>query len=480
MSAATRPGPIRFGTSGWRGILGDELHDRRVAAAVTGVAAWLGATRAVGPVLVAHDRRFGGARWAALAAAVLRARGRVVRVAREPAPTPALARAVRREGAAAALVFTASHNAAWDHGLKVLDGRGASAAPAVTGVIERAAAEALASSLEPPASRVERGVDLLGPYRADLRGALSGSLDGLGVAYDAMHGAAAGVLDAVLREAGARLRVLRVEPDLRFGGSAPDPTPARLAALRRTVASDPRCALGLASDGDGDRYAVVDEAGRCISESQALALLVDHLARSGRVRAGVAISLATGSLVERVARHHGMTVERYPIGFKHMADALAAGTVDVAGEESGGFALGVFSLDKDGMLAGTLLAEMATREPLGRTLRRLERRFGRLASGRRALPADPVASESLERLRERPPQRLASGAVRAVDVRDGLRLELEDGFLMLRRSGTEGVLRVYAEAPSARGLARRLGEGERLLRARGHGCPGRILSTAKG
>jgi len=470
VSAATRPGPIRFGTSGWRGILGDELQDRRVAAAVTGVAAWLGATRAPGPVLVSHDRRFGGARWASLAAAVLRGRGRVVRVTRGPAPTPALARAVRRERAAAALIFTASHNAASDHGLKVLDGRGASAPPAVTGVIERAAAEALAASLEAPSGRLERGVDLLGPYRADLLRALSVRLDGLGVAYDAMHGAAAGVLDAVLRESGARLRLLRAEPDLRFGGSAPDPTPARLTALRRLVASDRRCALGLASDGDGDRYAVVDEAGRCISESQALALLVDHLARSGRVSAGVAISLATGSLVERVARHHGMSVERHPIGFKHMADALAAGRVDVAGEESGGFALGAFSLDKDGMLAGALLAEMAAREPLGRTLRRLERRFGKLASGRRALPADPAAAEALEGLREHPPQRLASGVVRGVDARDGLRLELEDGFLMLRRSGTEGVLRVYAEAPSARGLARRLGEGEALLRARGHGC----------
>jgi phosphomannomutase len=162
-----------------------------------------------------------------------------------------------------------------------------------------------------------------------------------------------------------------------------------------------------------------------------------------------------------------------------MADALAAGEADVAGEESGGFALGGFSLDKDGMLAGVLLAEMAAREPLGRTLRRLERRFGRLACGRRSLPADPAACEALERLRALPPRRLAGDAVRGASDRDGLRLELDDGFLMLRRSGTEGVLRVYAEAPSARSLAGRLGLGEALLRTRGHGCPGRILSTAK-
>jgi len=466
--AAARP--IHFGTSGWRGILGDEITEARVGVAAAAVADWLRATRARGPVVVVHDRRFGGARLVRRAAGVLEARGHRTLRAGGAVATPLAARAVLREGAAAALVFTASHNPPAHHGLKILDHRGASAPVTATRYLERAAVARLGAP--PPPARGPRGAtrDLRTPYLAELGALLRREIFAgarLALAYDAMHGAGAGVVDVALERLGVEVRRLRLDGDWGFGGCPPDPRPERLGSLRAQVRRRRRLTLGLATDGDADRYAVLDAGGRVLSESRALAVLVDHLARTGRVRRGVALSTATGSLVERVARSHGLAVERHPIGFKHLGDALAAGRVDAAGEESGGFALACFGREKDGILAACLLAEAAAEIPLTARVRALERRHGPCAYGRVALAASPGSRDALERLRRAPPRRVDGSRVRSVDTAEGLRLALDDGFLMLRASGTEAVVRVYAEAPHAGSLRRRLRLGRGWLDAAG-------------
>jgi phosphoglucomutase len=289
----------------------------------------------------------------------------------------------------------------------------------------------------------------------------------LGVVYDALHGTGSGVCDRALGQLGVRVELLHGERSPRFGGGAPDPVPARLGELTRRVRAGSGLRIGLATDGDADRYAVIDADGRALSETQALALLVDQLARTGRAQRGVAISIATGSLPERVAVEHGLAVVRYPIGFKHLTQALYEGSADLAGEESGGFALGAMARDKDGILACALLAELAaaTRAPLRARLTELERRHGRSVCGRLALPASDATRARLARLRAASPERAGAQRVRAVDTRDGLRLGLDDGFLMLRASGTEPVLRIYAEAPDRSALERRFAVGRRLLDA---------------
>jgi phosphomannomutase len=285
--------------------------------------------------------------------------------------------------------------------------------------------------------------------------------------FDAMHGSGAGVLDVALLEAGARVEVLRADPDPRFGGSPPDPRPEQLHALRRAVRSGRGLRLGLATDGDADRFAVVDADGRVLSESEAVALLVDHLARTGRIRAGVALSLATGGLAERVARAHGLRVERYPLGFSHLAAALESGGADVAADESGGFAWGRVGPGKDGLLAGGLLTEIVaeTRAPLSKRIADLERRHGRSCCARTAVPATPSALARFDRLCTTPPARVAGEGARVEPMADGLRLLLDDGFLVLRASSTEPVLRVYAEAAGPARVRRRLAAGRSLLGA---------------
>jgi phosphomannomutase len=417
-------------------------------------------------VIVAHDTRFLGERMAALAAAAMHARGQRPLLARGAVPTPVVARAVRRRRARAALVFTASHNPPDYQGLKLLDASGGSLGRDQTLRIESLLG---APREDPPAAphRI-RSLDLVTPYLEELQGVVDRTPIAraqLRVVYDAMHGAGAPVLGSALAGLGARVRLLRGEPDPRFGGTAPDPVPERLRDLTRSLRAARGLGLGVATDGDADRFAAVDSDGRLLSQTESAALLVDHLARSGRIRRGVALSVAAGSLVEKVARGHGLAVTRHPIGFRLLSRELVSGAADAAADESGGFALGSFSADKDGILSACLLAElMATlRSPLRERLAELRRRHGRSDCGRRAHPLVPSTLEALARLRAAPPARVGQHRVREAAVDDGLRLVFDDGFLLLRASGTEPVLRVYAEARSPRELARRLAAGARLL-----------------
>ncbi|MBW1685872.1 MAG: hypothetical protein JRS35_12525 [Deltaproteobacteria bacterium] len=457
--------PIRFGTSGWRGVLGEEITFPRLRVALHGIARWL--VREGGrEVVVTHDTRFLGERMADLAARILAEHGARPVLGKGALPTPVAARAVLRRGAAGAVVLTASHNPAEYHGLKVLGASGGGIDDATARRIEGWIARA--RPVEPAAGPPLRPVDLRAPYLRELLRRLDRERleqARVCVVYDAMHGAGAGVLDTALERLGARVELQRGEPDPRFGGLPPDPTRERLQPLARTLRGRRGRWLGLATDGDADRFAAVDADGQVLSETEAAALLVDHLARSGRARRGVAISIATGSLVERIARSHGLPVRRHPIGFKHLSQALVSGEADVAVEESGGFGLAGFAHDKDGILAGCLLAEImaVTRAPLRARLDEFVEQHGPSVCGRIALPAEARAREVLARLRATPPGRVDAAPVRRVSADDGLHLALDDGFLMLRLSGTEPLLRVYAEARGPRLLRRRLLAGAGLL-----------------
>lgn len=467
---AARARPIRFGTSGWRGLLGDEVTGPRARALAAAIGAWACEARSGARVWIGHDTRYLGRVLVEQMQAPLEAAGAQVTRVASPVPTPVVAHAARFGNADVAIVVTASHNRPADQGVKVIGAWGGGIQRGAARAIEVRAAAALARGVprRSPAPSAAP-IDCVTPYLETLDALCAtgpGQRRSRGtLVYDALHGAGAGVCDRALARLGARVVLLRGNHTSRFGGRAPDPTPANLHALSAAVRAARGARLGLATDGDADRFAVLDAAGRPLSETDALALLVDHLARTGRVRRGVAISIATGTLVEQVAREHGLAVERHPIGFKYLSQALLEGRADVAGEESGGFAWDPVARDKDGILACLLFAEMVTEfgvEPRAR-LRALARRYGRRVCGRQALRATPAARARLESIAAAPPERVGADRVRAVDGCDGVRLAFDDGFLMLRASGTEAVLRLYAEAPDARGLARRFAAGAHLL-----------------
>ncbi len=472
-----RVAPIRFGTSGWRGVLGEEVTFPRLRVLARAVAAWIGEEAHGRRVLIGWDARFASRAMAEMAASVLHAEGLVPTLSSEFCPTPAVTHALAQGRFAAGLVFTASHNPPADHGLKVFDRSGAPIGDRAARRIESLAARRPHDRAAPPRPRALRTVSLAEGYRADLAARLDRAAlgrAGLTLHCDAMHGAATGYLDALMRELGVGVETLRAQTDPGFGGQAPDPIPERLGDLMARLGARPvgapGLAFGIAHDGDGDRVAIVDGRGRLLSETQVLALLVDHLAATRRIARGVAIGAATGSLVERVARAHGLPLQRHPIGFKHLAAALVDGRADVAGDESGGFAWAAMGPDKDGILAGALLAERVaqTGEPLEVQLERLEARFGGSACGRIALIATPALVAGIERLALRTPARIDRSRVVAVDAVGGVRFTLDDGgFLMLRASGTEPLVRVYAEAPESGQLLRRLREGVQLARRAG-------------
>jgi phosphomannomutase len=465
--------PIRFGTGGWRGVLGEDFHFDGVRALAGALGAWAAEERPGAPVLVVHDTRFLADRAADEAAAAIAAAGVAVLRTPGPVPTPVACRAVVRRRCAAGLVVTASHNPPEYLGIKVVARSGAPVTQPVARRLERDAAARLAgahagASGGAPAPR-RRVADVVAPYLDELerlldRGALRRAR--LRVVYDAFHGTGAGVLDRVLARCGVRVALRRGAADPRFGGGAPDPTPERLAPLARELRAGSGLRIGLATDGDADRFAAVDARGRVLSESEALALLVDHLAQTRGVRGALAISRATGSLVARVAESHGLRVERHPIGFAPLSAALVEGRAVLAGEESGGFAFAPFARHKDGILAGALLAECVAlgRVPLHERLRALVARHGPSACGRTALALAPSLAAGYARLRASPPARIGGARVLAADAAEGLRLELADGgFVLWRASGTEPVLRIYAEAASAGALRARLGAARALL-----------------
>ncbi len=226
-------------------------------------------------------------------------------------------------------------------------------------------------SLSPAPRRRE---DFVTAYRRALEDQLDADAtqrSGIEVVYDAMHGSGVGVLDAVLESAGATLRRLRTEPDPNFGGTSPDPIAQNLTQLALEVRAVGRLALGLATDGDEDRFGVVDRTGRVLTETLIVALWIGHLATTGPLRRGVAITNGTGSLVEQVAANHGLSVERHPFGFEHSSSAIEAQRVDVAGQESGGFAQASMGRDKDGLAGGLPAGE--SRGDLGRASRGADR-----------------------------------------------------------------------------------------------------------
>ncbi len=460
--------PFRFGSGGWRGILGEDLSFAQLRELLRAVASWVGGLARGPRVVVAHDTRFQSARMAEIAIGVLQSQGLEPWSAPGPIPTPVAGHAVRRLRAAAGVVLTASHNPPEYHGLKLLGPSGASIGSAECRAIER-----LGLALRPhfacPRELPRRAArDFAGAYARDLAALLDRAAlrrSGLGVWYDAMHGTGARVLPALLLRAGLRVRALRGGADPHFGGGAPDPVPARLRALSRLLRRQAGLRLGVATDGDADRFALLDAGGRVLSESESLALIVDHLAQRGALGPGVALSTATGSLAERVARAHGVRVTRPGMGFRRLSEELASGRCALAGDESGGIAWSRLGCEKDGMLGAALGIEIVAirRAPLGERLRELERRHGRTAWARTAIVARPARREQLDKLLANPPERLEGHRVRDFDCADGVRLGFEDGFLLLRASGTEPVLRLYAEAASPAALRARLRAGVGLL-----------------
>jgi phosphomannomutase len=447
---------LTFGTDGWRAVIADGFTLARVRRAARAYGQHLVAAGG-GLVLVAHDTRFGGPMFQTAVAQVLRDEGLEVRLAAGALPTPVVSFAVRALGAVGGVMLTASHNPGTYHGFKIKAAYGGTATDGTYGDVAARAAR-LGDEGDPPTDRSGfDAFDVREAYFAQLATILD--LEVLRawrgrVVHDAMHGVAAGWIADFAAWAGLpwRIDALRSDPDPMFGGGSPEPMPSTLTRLREAMAgSDPRSSIGVATDGDGDRLAVVPAGGAPFTAHAVFALLLDHLDRRG-APGRVVKTVTVSRLVERLARARGRTVSETPVGFKYLVEALLGDDVVLAGEESGGFGVRGHVPERDGILNALLMVEALAHATTGlpERLGALEAETGwRHAYDRVDLALDDASALArVTRALEHAPDDFAGGRVASVERRDGVKLNVgDDRWVMFRASGTEPVLRVYAEGP---------------------------------
>jgi alpha-D-glucose phosphate-specific phosphoglucomutase len=447
---------IKFGTSGWRAIVADEFIVANIRLAVAGIAAYVKMQPEPHRVLVGRDPRFLGETFVDIAARVLAGAGVTPIVIPDAAPTPAIAYAVRTLKTSGAINFTASHNPPEYNGIKFSTHDGAPALPEVTKQIEAAIAGfgdgASIPGVDPPAGGFETAdvkpafLDRLNDL-VDMR-AIAKS--GIKVVFDPFWGAGRGYSCHALRSAGVAVETVHDYRDVLFGGHAPEPDDHLLGDCKMKM-REFGAALGIATDGDADRFGIVDADGTFIQPNYVIALLFDYLVETRGWKNGVAKSVATTNLVNALADYHKVPLYETPVGFKYIGELIIADKIAIGGEESAGLTIRGHVPEKDGVIAGLLVAEMvATRgKSLGTQLKELFSKVGSFYPVREnfRLTAE-VKAAFTEKLKVDPTE-LSGRKVSQVVRTDGLKLILEDGsWVCYRLSGTEPVVRAYTEARS--------------------------------
>ncbi len=460
---------IHFGTDGWRAVISDEFTFANVRWVAQAIAEQIIAdtpANATPTAVVGFDTRFLSDRYAITVSNVLAANGLAVYLSKADCPTPALSFAVRHLAAHGGVMITASHNPPRYNGIKVKAAFGGSALPATMKHIEQRIA-ALQSSgrtpkyAEPPwqegrapsAGEVVR-FDPLPAYLQHLRtlvdfAAIANS--GLRVAVDPMYGAGRGYIARWLRELGVMVAEIHAEMNPGFGGLHPEPIERNLRPLADLIRAG-SYDLGLATDGDADRIGAMDAQGAFVSPHQIIALALRHLVEHKGKRGLVVKTISTTQLVNRLAAAYDLRVEETPVGFNHICDWMLAEPVLIGGEESGGISILGHIPEGDGILMGLLLLEIVALagQPLHTLIAALQAEHGPFAYARIDQRVPPFQKADLVAfLRDRAPQELCGVPVDHINDRDGVKYVMaDDSWLLIRPSGTEPVLRIYAEAAS--------------------------------
>jgi phosphoglucomutase len=445
--------------------MAEEFTFANVHRAVHGIARYVSSQKSNGArVIVGRDPRFLGESFCATAADILCSHCITPLVIAEPAPTPAISYAVIQSKADGAINFTASHNPPEYNGIKFSTPDGAPALPEVTKAIESEIAafdaDANPQTAQTTTARSQaQSIDPRRMYLSRLREIVD--LDvikkaGVKIAFDPMWGAARGYSDALLREAGVTVATVHDTRDVLFGGHAPEPDDYLLEDLRKKM-REIGAAIGIATDGDADRFGIVDEDGTFLQPNYIIALLFDYLVETRGWKNGVGKSVATTNLINALAEKHKIELHETPVGFKYIGELIKQDKILIGGEESAGLSIRKHVPEKDGVLAGLLCCEMVARRgaSLGKQLASLFAKVGSFYPVRENFRLTPeVKQKFTEKLRGDPSE--FDGAKVAQVVRmDGLKLVLADGsWVCYRLSGTEPVVRVYSEARSREDLAK--------------------------
>ncbi|HXG59224.1 MAG TPA: phosphoglucomutase/phosphomannomutase family protein [Thermoanaerobaculia bacterium] len=463
---------IKFGTSGWRGIIGEDFTFDNVRLATQGIANYLRKSKQQGSgVVVAYDTRFLSEKFALEAAKILAFNGIKAFLCTRDVPTPCVSYETVRRRAMGAINFTASHNPPEYNGLKFSTSNGAPALPEITKQIEREIHE-----LEERNERIDvyekteliEEIDPKDRYLTELRQKVDADTirrSGLRIAIDSLYGTARDYLDYFLLEAGIEVKIIHNFRDPYFGGFSPECNEKNLGELRKVVSAE-QYDLGLATDGDADRFGIIDDRNRFVSPNVILGLLALYLKRHRNIPGGLARSVATTHLIDAIGKKLDVPVYETPVGFKYIGELILADKIAMGGEESAGMSMYRHLPEKDGILACLLVAEMvaATGKKLNQLIEETYREFGSYYSKRFDMKLTPQIRESLAAKLANPPSELGGLSVKSVNTIDGVKLIFDQQtWLLFRLSGTEPVARIYAEACSPKDLKNLLDAGKKFV-----------------
>jgi len=454
---------IKFGTAGWRDIIADEFTFNNVALVTQAIANYLNRkyenNEEKNSVVVGYDTRFHSENFAKTCAEVLIANGIFTYLTDRATPTPVIAYEVGRRNSKGGIIITASHNPPEYNGLKFSVENGHPMNNSVSAEIEKEICilEKNRNVFRKDLKDAENNglLEIIGiseEYIARLKGLVDTdniARAKLKIVVDLMYGPACGYLDRILKDLNCEVRSIHDYRDPYFGNVRPEPLPENLIELINTV-RETDAQIGLAVDADADRFGVIDKNGVWIESSQLLALILNHLIKNRKMTGGVGKSVATSHLVDAVAEKYGEKIFVTPIGFKNLAPLITKEKVIVAGEESGGLSIQGHIPERDGILANLLIIEMIVwdNKTLSEMLTELNHEHGNFVLVKKRLELKPGMKERiLDELKINSPQKIGGFRVAQTDKLDGFKYILEnESWVMIRPSGTEPVLRLYAEA----------------------------------
>ncbi len=464
---------IKFGTDGWRAVIAREYTFENVERVAQAYADYLKHNGDGQPfVIVGFDRRFLSENFAQRAAEVLAGNDLRVSLFAEAAPTPLISWAVKELEAQGGVVITASHNPPDFNGFKIKAPWGGSASPETTAAVEKLVDANKPKRKELPNKQSELLAPAIESYRAQIASYID--LDRLRkakgmVVVDPMHGSAGKWVESFLKDGNLKVETIRDYRDPLFGGVNPEPIDKNLAPLKQRVL-ETKALVGLASDGDADRVGAVNELGETMTMHDVVPLILLHLVRERKTSGGVVRTFSQSVLLKRMAAAFNLKLYETAIGFKYVADLMLNDDILIGAEESGGIGVKGHIPERDGILNSLLFLEaiITAGVPPSEMLRALHQEFGQFYFGRIDLQVETKTGQQLlSGLKQSPPDTFAGVKVVGVETTDGTKLLFQDeSWILFRQSGTEPMLRIYAEATSIPKMQGLLVAGQELVRAR--------------
>jgi phosphomannomutase len=447
---------IKFGTDGWRGVIADDFTFVNVSKVALATARYFRSHKKIkNGLVIGYDSRFMSKEFAHKAAQVIASAGVMVKLADKISSTPMTSLGVVKMNAAGGVVITASHNPAKYNGYKIKGDFGGPAHPEMVAKVEKLLGPILKAKKLPlkeqsfddlVANRMIQFVDLTSMYVKDIEKKIEVDLiraTRIKIMYDAMYGAGQDVMELILPKVGT----LRNTFNPSFAGGHPEPLAQNLEELSFEV-RDGKYNIGIATDGDADRVGAVDEKGNFVDSHRIFAILLKYLVERKHYKGEVAKSISVSELIPKMCAKYGLTLHETAVGFKHLCRLMTERKIIIAGEESGGLGVMGHLPERDGIFVGLMLAEIMAvrRKKLSELVQELFDEYGEFHFGRIDSHVTEAEKKKIISFYSRRPQKIGSFIVKHIDTTDGYKFFVNGGWILVRASGTEPLIRFYAEA----------------------------------